>query len=60
MDYILLMVSVAGAFLGMSMTYVIFSSKLKLKEEQLIFMAQEREDLETNLNASQSRFETLR
>jgi DNA recombination protein RmuC len=60
MDYISLVGSVAGAFLGMSMTYVILSSKLKLKEEQLIFMAQEREDLETNLNESKSRFETLR
>lgn len=60
MDYISLLGSVAGAFLGISMTYVIFSSKLKLKEEQLMFMAKEREDLETDLNESQSRFETLR
>lgn len=60
MDYISLVGSVSGAFLGISMTYVIFSSKLKLKDEQLMFMAKEIEELETNLNESQSRFETLR
>ncbi len=60
MDYITLIGSVAGALLGISMTYVIFASKLKIKEEQLLFMAQERDDMERSLNESQSRFETLR
>ena len=60
MDYILIISSVAGALFGISMTYVIFSSKIKLKEEQLIRIAQDREDLENSLNESQSRFETLR
>ncbi len=60
MDYISLIGAIAGAVLGISMSYVVFSSKLKLKEEKLMYMAREIEGLEDSLNESQSRFETLR
>ncbi len=60
MDYIAIIGSVSGAFLGISMTYVILSSKMKVQEEQLVRFGQDKEDLENTLDNLQSRFETLR
>jgi len=60
MDYILVIGSAAGVLLGVSMTYVIFSSKMKVQAEQLVRMTQDKEDLENSLDESQDKFETLR
>ncbi len=60
MDYILLISSVAGVLFGMSMSYVIFSSKMKFKEQELVRIANDKEDLENRLDDLGQRTEAFR
>jgi len=60
MDYILVISPIAGGLFAMGVTYVLLSSKLKFKEEQLANLSQDKENLENSLHELQSRFETLR
>ena len=60
MDYILVIGPVIGALIGMSLTYILFSSKLASKENELLRMSEDKQNVETNLEVLQGKFETLR
>ena len=60
MDYILIAASVGGGLLGISVTYALFFSKLKLKDEQLTYLNQAKESIEESLSETQARVESLR
>jgi len=60
MDYILLTGSAIGGVIGFLLTYLFAASKLRFKDEQILSQLQERDELETQFNDMQSRYETLR
>jgi DNA recombination protein RmuC len=60
MDYIFLTGSAIGGVIGFLLTYLFAASKLRFKDEQILIQLQERNELETQFNDMQSRYETLR
>ena len=60
MDYILLTASAIGGVVGFLLTYLFAASKLRFKDEQILSQLHERDELETQFNDMQSRYETLR
>jgi len=60
MDYILLTASGISGVVGFLLTYLFAASKLRFKDEQILNQLQEKDELETQFNDMQSRYETLR
>jgi DNA recombination protein RmuC len=60
MDYIVLIASAIGGVIGFLLSYIFSASKLRFKEEQILDLHQERDDLDTQLSDILSRHETLR
>lgn len=60
MDYILLTASAIGVVAGFLLSYLFSASKLSFKDEQLLKLHQERDELDRELSEIQSKYETLR
>lgn len=60
MDYILALSALAGLVTGIIATYILASSKLKIKEVTLQRLVAQNEQIENTLNIAQSKYETQR
>jgi DNA recombination protein RmuC len=60
MDYIVLIASAVGGVIGFLLSYIFSASKLRFKDEQILELHQERDELDTQLSEIGSRYETLR
>lgn len=60
MDYIVLIASAIGGVIGFLLSYIFSASKLRFKDEQILDLHQESEELDAQLREIQSRYETLR
>lgn len=60
MDYVLLAASAAGGIAGFLLTYIFSASKLKFKDDQIVSLQEESDELDAQLRELQSKYETLR
>ena len=60
MDYISFVSAGIGALMGLSLMYIVTSSKFKFKEEQIQTLLENSDNIKNELNQTQSKYETLR
>lgn len=60
MDYFIVLSAVVGTSFGVLGSYILFSSKQRFKEEEILRLVQESQKIEDELTIIQNKYETLR